>query len=416
MDFSYYELAFQQATPWPLSDTDSQLAAYHYLSSQIAPPDAAAPGLYDYRSYYPGSLLFDIVTNPTDPTQVPAVASFDDPVLGETVAIDPADFSAVAAQLKAEQAALRSVYSLFLASGEASYASVFSAADGAVPLALVGAAAAVQASTLQPTPATTSTINVSNILNMAAGVASIVGVVAPEMGVVSGLLWVASGVLADNPYGDGGAPAIPNPDYGFMTTVSALATGSEQLETNLSTAFGQSLDNILSDWGKLSAAEQHAATDWLAPNQTSLDPVKAAIQQATTQSFYLQLAPRYYQLDTYLGSGVNQILVYSATQSGCWNTYADYPPPAGAYNSFYNGWFNTDILVFSSGRYGISSLGEPTVSYPSGEGAVLDTLFNTLGVSSRELLSVNGPFQRNLGGTVAAAGPNYQLVWSCFGG
>jgi hypothetical protein len=210
---------------------------------------------------------------------------------------------------------------LFMVNGSTNMKDIVASGGGSAALALINAAASVEASTLQPPPAVPIKSNVSNILNLignavstAATIAStalggpeaganvqlLLKIVGPAAGVTSGSFGMASAITGGL-HTAGGPSPIPSRDYPFLTTIADLS--NNQLQQSFTAGFDSGLDTILADWYKLSTMgpkiTDSSQPGFQTPTQSTQLVGITQIGQASQRSFYLALLPVDYSVQHY---------------------------------------------------------------------------------------------------------------------
>jgi hypothetical protein len=346
-DFTIQEVTATQPADWPelsttqkltsgtntADSTTGQNAAYYYISYQLINLHyiIGAQGnniddmhyyftggsntFLDYHSYDPINLTFPGTTPATcfqwtDPV----------PVRGALACFTQNDFNAVRDQMHNEILYLTNVLQ-FMVNGSTNMKDIVASGGGSAALALINAAAAVQASTLQPPPARQVKSNVSNILNLVGNIVSTAATIAtaalglpeatagiklalqilgPAAGVTTGSFGMASAITGGLHTAVGPAP-IPSRDYPFLTTIGDLS--SNQLQQGFTAGFDSGLDTLLSDWFKLSIIGPKITDSnnpgFQTPTQSTQLIGITQIGQASQRSFYMALLPVDYSVQHY---------------------------------------------------------------------------------------------------------------------
>jgi hypothetical protein len=331
-DFTLTKVGSQQPVEWPeLSGTllpnatsvAGQGAAYQYLSYQLVTQHyiIGAQGNYldDIHFYFTGSNNTYLDYHDFNPVNLPypdpssSCYSWNDPVTSTTLpCFTPNDFSAVATQLSTEIVDLDNVLQ-FMVNGSTNMKDIVASSNGSAALALIGAGAAVQGSSLQPAPAAPVQVSSSGILSLFSGVVNL-GLQAASDGLVSeddlkeisqvgttisDMFDLSSSVAGG--YTTGGATALPNPEYEESIGIANLA--SSGLQQQITAGFDTELDNILGDWGKLSAIGPLITNSndqaFYSPNQAVQNATVVAFGQAAQRSFYISLLPLSYSVQYY---------------------------------------------------------------------------------------------------------------------
>ena len=349
-DFTIQEVTTTQPVDWPelsatqkltsttssgttytADTTDGQNAAYYYISYQLVTQYyiLGAQGNYldDIHYYFTGGNNTFLDYHTFDPANLPFPGSsptgcyqWADPVpsRGTLACFTQNDFNAVRAQMHNEIVYLTNVLQ-FMVNGSTNMKDLVASGNGSAALALINAAATVQASTLQPPPATPVKFNVSNILNLVGNAVSLAASVAtggltadgtelaakaasglgPSAGVISAIFGASSAVTGGL-LTPGSAP-VPGNNANFLTTIGNLS--QSELQQNFTAGFDASLDTILGDWYKLSTiGPQITNTNvnaFQSPTQNSQVVATRQIGLGAQRSFYLALLPIDYSIQHY---------------------------------------------------------------------------------------------------------------------
>jgi hypothetical protein len=307
-DQSLYQLAWKQPQPWPLMDTPARQGAYRYLSYIVAKtvlPSGAAP-VDDVRSQYTSSNNTAIVTGKPILVPYPNGGTWTDnvpgsPDQGTVYTFLPNDMNAVAAQLSAEFSDLSAVGSYMLGSTtNVGLKPSLVAGNNAAVLTMLGAAATAGSQLSAPTSASTK-LNPAAMSNILRATMSLLSVVSPEIApllVVAGAtLWLST---ASSPL-DKTSTGIPSPFNDVTTTLANLANADylSLYTENTGDAFDQMLDNIDSDWYKLSTAATNSATVWKVQQQSDWDSVTQALAESARVQFYSAIFASVYSIDVF---------------------------------------------------------------------------------------------------------------------
>ena len=346
-DLTIQEVTATQPVDWPelsttvkltsgaftADSTGGQNAAYYYIGYQLINNFyiVGAQGnkiddihyyftsgnntFLDYHYYDPANLTFPGATPTTCFTWTDPV-----PTRGTLACFTQNDFNAVRAQMHNEILYLTNVLQ-FMVTGSTNMKDIVASSGGSAALALINAAAAVEASTLQPPPAMPIKSNVSNILNLignavstAATIAStalagpeasesvqlLLKIVGPSAGVTSGSFGMASAITGGL-HTAGGPSPIPSRDYPFLTTIADLS--NNQLQQGFTAGFDSGLDTILADWYKLSTIgpkiTDSSQPGFQTPTQSTQLIGITQIGRASQRSFYMALLPVDYSVQHY---------------------------------------------------------------------------------------------------------------------
>lgn len=342
-DYTLTKLSTLQPVPWPsneiqlpVSDTLSgQQGAYSYISytliTQYYIKGASGPHLDDIHYFFTGSNsnyinyhYFDAANLPW-PGGASTSYTWNDPVTQQSVAFSQNDFKAVTAQVSTEVLYLSNVVN-FMLTGPVNMKDMIASGNANAGLALTGAAASVLSSSLKETVASTTPVkvNVSNILSLLSGMASVASAIAgfPEFenldkqamfdianlttGILGGAL--GSGGAIAGGLSTNGRTTTPSRYISFTTTIGQLA--NSDLQGQLGIGFDVSVDSILADWGKLSILgpkiTDTSNAAFYSPNQVAQNAALKILTQASERSFYMSLVPTVYSVDfwpKFYGSG-----------------------------------------------------------------------------------------------------------------
>jgi hypothetical protein len=345
-DFTIQEVTSTQPIEWPelsttqtltsgaftADSTGGQNAAYYYISYQLINDHyiigAQGDFLDDIHYYFTGGNNTFLDYHTFDPATLPFPGAlptdcfqWTDPVLarGTLACFTQNDFNAVRDQMRNEIVYLTNVLQ-FMVNGSTNMKDVVASGNGSAALALINAAAEVQASTLQPPPATPVKSKVSAILNLTANVVSTgvalataglgipaesasiklaLRVLGPASGITRGTFGMASAITSG--LTTGGRTPLPSRDYPFLTTIGNLSNNS--LQQGFTAGFDSGLDTILADWGKLSTIGP-MITDtnnpaFQSPTQSSQLLGITQIGQGAQRTFYMALLPIDYSVQHY---------------------------------------------------------------------------------------------------------------------
>jgi hypothetical protein len=332
-DFTLDTVTSQQPQEWPelsgnllsgASSVAGQVSAYRYASYQLITQyyieGAQGDFLDDIHYYFTGSLntFLDYHTfNPANlqfPGQPGSCYAWTDPVNNTPLpCFTQQDLQAVATQLSTEIVDLDNVL-LFMVTGSTNMKDVVATGSGSAALALIGAAAEIEGSQLQPAPATAIKTNVSNILNLVSSVVNIGatvatdGIVPPDLvdsvtrgGSVIGSIFGAASSITGGLSSGGGPTPLPSPQYQFTTTIGDLA--NSQLQQQVAIGFDTELDSILGDWGKLSVLGPLITNsnypEFYDPNQVAQNVAVQFLGQGAQRDFYIALLPAFYSIQYY---------------------------------------------------------------------------------------------------------------------
>ncbi len=478
-DFTLDTITSQQPVKWPelsgqplpgASSVAGQVSAYQYASYQLITQyyikGAQGDFLDDIHYYFTGSLntLLDYHTfdpvNLQFPGQSGTCYTWTDPVTNTALpCFTQQDLQAVASQLSAEIVDLDNVL-VFMVSGSINMKDVVATGNGSAALALIGAAAEIEGSTLQPPPAKPVTTNVSNILNLVSSVVNIGvtvatdGLVPPDLvdsvtrggSIIGSIFGGASSITGGLTQGGGPAP-LPSPQYTFTTTIGDLANSS--LQQQIAIGFDTELDSILGDWGKLSALGPLITNtnypEFYSPNQVAENVAVQLLGQGSQRDFYIALLPAYYSVQYYpswvgwKSRPINPPDFGTLSQGGggiCRSWYAWYgsggtinlPPnvekAVPTYAGVPNQWTNTNYLTGQNpvDHYIIAGSaqnpGQTNQTFPFIDSQVANTMFaeNQLNIPFDEFVTRTGPMANVFLDTTVNGFDNFpeDQVYTCY--
>ena len=478
-DFTLDTITSQQPVEWPelsgnllpgASSVAGQVSAYQYASYQLITQyyikGAEGDFLDDIHYYFTGSLntLLDYHTfdpaNLTFPGQPGSCYAWTDPVNNAVLpCFTQQDLKAVASQLSTEMVDLDNVL-VFMVTGSTNMKDVVATGNGSAALALIGAAAEIEGSSLQPPPAAPVTTNVSNILNLVSSVINIGvtvatdGLVPPDLvdsvtrggSIIGSIFGGASSITGGLTQGGGPAP-LPSPQYSFTTTIGDLANSS--LQQQITIGFDTELDSILGDWGKLSALGPLITNtnypEFYSPNQVAENVAVQLLGQGSQRDFYIALLPAYYSVQYYpswvgwKSRPINPPDFGSLSQGGggiCNSWYAWYgsggtinlPPnverAVPTYAGVPNQWTNTNYLTGQNpvDHYIIAGSarnpGQTNQTFPFIDSQVASTMFggNQLNIPFDEFVTRSGPMASVFLDTTVNGFDNFpeDQVYTCY--
>ena len=478
-DFTLDTITSQQPVEWPelsgnllpgASSVAGQVSAYQYASYQLITQyyikGAEGDFLDDIHYYFTGSLntLLDYHTfdpaNLTFPGQPGSCYAWTDPVNNAVLpCFTQQDLKAVASQLSTEIVDLDNVL-VFMVTGSTNMKDVVATGNGSAALALIGAAAEIEGSSLQPPPAAPVTTNVSNILNLVSGVINIGvtvatdGLVPPDLvdsvtrggSIIGSIFGGASSITGGLTQGGGPAP-LPSPQYSFTTTIGDLANSS--LQQQITIGFDTELDSILGDWGKLSALGPLITNtnypEFYSPNQVAENVAVQLLGQGSQRDFYIALLPAYYSVQYYpswvgwKSRPINPPDFGSLSQGGggiCNSWYAWYgsggtinlPPnverAVPTYAGVPNQWTNTNYLTGQNpvDHYIIAGSarnpGQTNQTFPFIDSQVASTMFggSQLNIPFDEFVTRSGPMANVFLDTTVNGFDNFpeDQVYTCY--
>jgi hypothetical protein len=439
-DFTMGLVISQQPVEWPemsstvvlpftanspaADSTTGQQAAYRWLSYNLIKyvyiQGAAGTHLDDFHYYFTGGSNSYLDYHTYDPKNFTSWVKSSNPILqtdslctsstaNSCTWLDPVtsasmtftvnDLAAVGQQLSDEIIDLTNILQ-FMVSGSTNQKDVVASGNANLGLALVGAAATVKGSTLQPDPKTSVSFNVSNILNLVGSAINIAatigtdGIVPPDVAskvdkaiTIIGDIFQGAGAITGGLGSSTNTSALPSPNYVFTTTIGELA--NSDLQGQLGIGFDIMLDSILGDWGKLSAIgpliTDSSNTGFYSQNQVAQNATIQQMNQAAQRSFYLSLLPSFYSVQYWPA-------VYGAASNNNAPDMGDNPERTTC-NSFYL-WSPNPPPYVSTWYPSYSGAPQPFPSNPVGGGPVINIDYYVIGgaVQDKSSTSARIPF------------------------
>jgi hypothetical protein len=360
---------------------------------------------FDYHTYDPKNFTSWVKTsNPilqADSLCISSTATsctWLDPVTSASTTFSANDLAAVGQQLSAEVIDLTNILQ-FMVSGSTNQKDVVASGNANLGLALVGAAATVQGSTLQPDPKTAVSFNVSNILNLVGSAINIAatigtdGIVPSDVAskvdkaiTIIGDIFQGAGSITGGLGSSTNSTALPSPNYVFTTTIGELA--NSDLQGQLGIGFDIMLDSILSDWGKMSAIgpliTDSSNTGFYSQNQVAQNATIQQMNQAAQRSFYLSLLPSFYSVQYWPG-------VYGAASNNNAPDMGDNPERTTC-NSFYL-WSPNPPPFVSTWYPSYSGAPQPFPSDPVGGGPIINIDYYVIGGTVQDKSSTSARIQ-----------------------
>jgi len=315
VNYDFYSISSQMPIDWSLNDTAGHVAAYHWASQQFLgyyypqPPNSPIDPLSaDLRSWYTSpSRNSDMATHFNDfhcPSSNSPVCNYPSDAPGFT----EQDLADVDAELYQELAALHET-DLYLGDGADAIGGLIKSSNNSVSSQVINATYEVLNNQVMPVTISTS-VSASSFdwMNLLAGVTSIaaaglgpldIPAVAAAVGVTSGALWTGSAMA---PWATNDPATPPNYESAYDTTLGQLSESATTYSENLQASYDTSLDNIYSDWGRLSATwakTSNSASGWYFDSYVTADRVGGILQGGVSRSLYSQLLSKFYNLDSY---------------------------------------------------------------------------------------------------------------------
>jgi len=398
IDYDFYTISAQMPVDWMLTDTPGHIAAYHFASEKFLSYHFGETGTHraDLRYFYPDpQRISQIGANNTDfrcNTNTPNCA-----YPGADYGFTQQDLADANAQLYTEVTALNDT-NLYLGSNGIGGLVEGTAQGSGISDQVIIASYEVLNGQVGATASTSVKSNAFDWMNLFAGVTSVVGAVlgpadvplaAAAFGATSGLLWSGSAL---DPWWQGNASNTP-PSYEntFDTTLGKLQQNESLYATSLANSYGTALDDIYTDWGKLSAMGVKTAdsnSGWQFNNAVTAVALGSQMADGVRRSMYLQLVPQFYSQDTYLQqpvANVNQVGMFESSAFGqykklftnnCYNAYQSTTLSNGQAYSVYGSAGNVTLSdMFVMGGT-INNQNSPKVSETMPTSELLTTLFN----------------------------------------
>lgn len=309
IDYDFYTISTQTPIDWPLTDTPGHLAAYHWASNAfLNRHNIESGGLSaDLRYWYPGSEATVIENNNTDFQCPNTITNSPCQFPGDDFGFTEQDLADVNAELYKETTALLDSDLYF---GSQGIGGLLGNGSSSLADQVIGVTYEALNNQVMPVTTTTSaSMSSYDWMNLLAGVTSVAAaafgpldlpVAAAGMGVLSGTLWTGS---AFAPWAPTDAATPPNYESSYNVTLGTLAGQASTYQQNLINSYAVSLDNVYSDWGKLSATGAKTSDSdngWYLANQSVALLMEQKFNDAMRRNMYVQLVPQFYQLDTYV--------------------------------------------------------------------------------------------------------------------
>ncbi len=438
-NFTIANITSWQPEDWPGLSQGSNAdlgnwAAYNYISYALINYKyiVGAQGSYrdDIHYYYTGSLntaldyhIFDpwslpmpnttngqtadlncssFSTSPPNSVANPA-CTWLDPVSQQSVTFTLSNFQTMQGQLHLELLWLYNTLQ-YMVSGSTNMKDTVASGGASTALALVGAAATVEGSTLQPPASSSTKVDVNNILSLvggsmnvfvAIGSEGLLGPIGEELGDEidtavdsAGDMLQQSGTIGGGFTSGGGSQQIANADYSFVTTIGELA--NTNLQGQMSAGFDAALDLILSDWNKLSTIGpligNTGATGFYNATQSVQNVAVSLINQGTQRSMFMSLVPTKYEI-VYWPTVFSGLVQSPATPNnpdmGWLQTFDSDRSPVC--HTFYDNSYLAYTAVWAPSQYGMSYQ-SPDYSVPAIDYWVMSGIFADQGGDT------NGPY------------------------
>lgn len=397
VNYEFQQIAWALGGDWPMMDTSGRVNAYKALSTVLIQTYLENPSgdhLDDIRYFYTGSQNQTIANGHPDPTGLPYP--------GDGNGYTAQDWADAAGQVTAELRYLRQTLAFF---GKDQMGKVVASSESSVASSIIGAAADVQKAPYSLSLNNKVGMNMTSVMNLSASVISFV----PDAGLVAGILRTistASGGFHKPPN------AIASADLTIFDFIGNMVSDTESYRQDIENSYYTILDNIYSDWGRLSAAGKKVAeTDgngWYLPTEISLSSIQNSVRDGAQRSFYLQLISQQYAFDLWKNQPVSKATdigswelqqstcTFLGCDSLCRSVYRDVSLDSGL--SFSN------LSIGQTNQYDVQILGGTLTNNLSGNvkevfppGQLLETLTGTLKIPTDLLASSAGPVPHRAG-------------------
>jgi hypothetical protein len=416
-DLTMFQLAWSQPAPWPMMDTVGRVSAYRYLSNQIINMQLHGATIYldDIRGWYTNALNTTIAAGKDKVMTVPYPPNGQWTFNGTTYTFSAADLLAEQTQITMELGYLgQSIPYLGNAATGTGLGGAIAGSSSGATFALISAAATTAAD-LKAAASTPVRINGTAFMDLITALSPLPGLstLGPLVGVYQGMMW--AGDIAGSPDGSGG---IPSPEYTLLTTVANLAQAQNTYIIRSQLNYNTVLNNIYSDWAKLSTVGANVVGKWVITDQTTWNRFLPASTNASNVYFNLQIGGALYRTDLQkVGSNINQpwligswkwIPTYNPNSRPFWLCTAVYANPGPG-----NNWavypsttvVNSNDLIYIGSRLVYNNTESMKVEAPSASYLLklsATTANNGFALPMDLLLAQTGPFPRREGDR-----PNY---------
>ena len=318
-NYEFQQVAFAQPVDWPLTDTTGHVNAYQALSKALTSvyfQGATGNRLNDIRFYYLGSQAATLLQKAAG--QDPKTFSYP----GDGQGFSSQDWVDARNQISTEINYLRQADSFLGVNG---VQGAIAGNNTSLTLSIMQAAATVKVNTPAVNNQTTVSISAAEIIKAAISFAKL----GAEVGVSSGNDENTGGTgilteafqtalsMGSSLYKQ--ARAIPSGQSAAVVTLNDLANVAGEAQTYASAvqaSYGTVLDNIYSDWYKLStvgARSVDTSGPWYWPDHTFSSAMASTINNGAQRNLYLQLLPQSYKRDVWNNQPTND-----PTKIGSW--------------------------------------------------------------------------------------------------
>jgi hypothetical protein len=408
-DLTMFQLAWGQPALWPLMDTVGRVNAYRYLSNQIINEQiqGAILDLDDIRGWYTNALNQTIAAGRDKVMTVPYPPNGQWTFNGTTYTFSASDLSDEQTQIKSELGYLgQSIPYLGNAATGSGLGGAIAGSSSGAAFALMSAASSA-AGDLKAAANTPVRINGTAFMDLITAIQPLPGLsgLGPLVGVYQGVMW--AGELTGDPDGSGG---IPSPESTLLTTVANLAEAQILYIQRSQLNYNTVVNNIYSDWTKLSAVGANVAGKWAITDQTTWNKFLPASTKASSLYFNLQIGGALYRTDFQnVGSNINQpwligtwkwIPTFNPRTRPFWRCTGVYENPGPG-----NNWaaypsttvVNSNDLIYIGGRLHFNNTESMKEEPPPASYLLKLTATSGFALPIDLLLTQTGPFPRRSG-------------------
>jgi hypothetical protein len=336
VDLSMFQIAWSQPAAWPLMDTPGRVNAYRYLSNKIINEQIQNPSLYldDIRGYYTSSSNATIASGYTVVDSVPYPPNGQWTFEGNTYTFSARDFADEQTQLKSELKYLNQTipYMGNAGKGEGLGGAVAGSSSGAA-FELIAAAAGANQDLKAPdsTPLNVQPVDATALIGAVTAIPAFGQIVTPVMGVLQAVQWFTE-TIGTPTAGDG----IPSPEVRLLTTIAGLARMRTAYIQQSQQNFDKVVNDIYSDWYKLSTVGTNVVGKWLLTDQTQWSRLLQNDTRASRLYFNLQIGGALYNTNLYnqpvdkpwlIGSWKFNLVIGGRSFYICTRIYPDPGPP-----------------------------------------------------------------------------------------
>jgi hypothetical protein len=317
-NYEFQQVAFAQPVDWPLTDTTGHVNAYQALSKALTNAyfQGAIGHLDDIRFYYLGSQAATLLQKAAG--QDPKTFSYP----GDGQGFSSQDWTDARNQISTEINYLRQADSFLGVNG---VQGAIAGNNTSLTLSIMQAAATVKANTPAVNNQTTVSLSAAQIIKAAISFVKLgaeVGVGASSDDNTSGTGILTEAFQTALSMGSSlykQAKTIPSGQSTAVVTLNDLSNVAGEAQTYTSAvlaSYGTVLDNIYSDWYKLSTVGARAVDtsgSWYWPDHTYSSAMASTINNGAQRNLYLQLLPQSYKRDVWNNQPAND-----PTKIGSW--------------------------------------------------------------------------------------------------